>query len=132
MKVLSLRRQGWRTGLVISILTFGFLAGAPLARANVYEVEGETYSAWNNIGGRNIQIASCHAASGGLTADGIDVPGEWIRLQITLPGSACYEDLVGFMSYEGDTNRVRMTVLGPDSWDEAAVANFTFVGAGVG
>ncbi|MFH1841615.1 MAG: hypothetical protein ABIF77_00270 [bacterium] len=132
MKTRSLNRSGRRTGVVIGLLALVSLAGVQSVQATVYEVEGETYYAWHNIGGRIIQITTCHAASGGLLAAGLDMPGEWLRVQITLPGSTCYEDLVGFMGYDGDENSVRMTMYGPDSWDVAATSEFTFVGAGTG
>jgi hypothetical protein len=101
-----------------------------LARDRV-EVEGESFhNSWNQ-GGLPIRVSTCFNASAGHVADGLDVSGEWIDLEITLPWTRCYEDWIGFQGDLGQTSSVRMIVYDSGQHEPLLTSDFIFNGEGV-
>jgi len=112
--------------LVLSITT----CTTGLARDRI-EVEGESFvDSWNQ-GGMFIRISTCFNASGGQVADGLDVAGDWIELQVALPWTHCFADWIGLQGILGQTSTVRMTVFASGQPEPLLTSDFIFTGAGV-
>ncbi len=77
-----------------AIVLFAALgAAAPAAaRAGTVRVEAEDMVAAGNLGGDDIRITTCSAASQGLAVDGLDREGEWLRVPLVLEEGGCLVD----------------------------------------
>ncbi len=65
-----------------------------IAFSQTLRLEAENFIASHNIGGGDVYVRSCSAASGGYAVDGLDREGEWIQLALELPESFCFFDSV--------------------------------------
>jgi hypothetical protein len=101
-----------------------------LARVSI-EVEGESFVANMNQGGLPIRASTCFNASGGYVAEGLDIPGDWIELEITLPWTRCYADWIGCQGRLEQSNTVRLTVFEPGLPDPLHITDYVFTGEGV-
>lgn len=83
------------------------LVAVPLTAgaAEALRREAEEFAAYGsyNIGGYDISSAYCSYASQGLAVDGLDMPGEWIKLKVSFPNSGCYSSRIDYQSAYGDT-----------------------------
>ena len=97
---------------VLTALLIVGLAGAAQA-ATELRLEGEDYEAygWYNIGGVDMSAAYCSYASGGLAADGLDMPTEWIKLKLTIDHAGCYTSRIDYQSEYGDTVQLAVRIL---------------------
>jgi hypothetical protein len=89
-------------------------------------VEGEDFTAYGayNIGGYDIQPEYCAGASGTLAADGLDEPGEWIKLAVTLPLEGCYDAVLAYQAEYGDTVHLVVKMLDTPSPGETLLSDF--------
>ncbi len=87
------------TVLISAVIT----AGAAAAAEDLI-IEGEEYQSygWHDLGGVAIHPEYCSGASGYYAASGLDVPGEWIRLKITIPVDGCYRTTIAYQSEYSD------------------------------
>lgn len=95
-------------------------------------LEGEDYWGYNDIGGNLIGTEYCSTASGELAVDHIDVPGEWVRLTVTLPVTASYSLSVAYQGYNGDELDFRVTVEKGAPTGEDIHEEFAVLGWGIG
>ena len=67
--------------------------------------EAEEYASygWYDIGGMEITDAYCSYASQGLAVDGLDLPGEWIKLKVSFTHGGCYSTRIDYQSAYADT-----------------------------
>lgn len=96
--------------LVAALVSLG--AGAAAAAEDL-RVEGEEFEAYgaHDLGGLPIATEFCASASGYLTVDWIDVPGEWIMLKVTFPHEADFESMLAYQAPYGELVVVRTTIL---------------------
>jgi len=134
--VIGMKTVTRRPVLAVALLTFTvaclLVAGAAAEVLPYVDFEGEDYVASHNIGGAMIQVGPCGGASGGSLVKYIDVPGEWIELEIDLPEDVCYDSSVRFQGYVDFVSDFIMTLLGAGPGGEDLVSEFSFVGAGHG
>jgi hypothetical protein len=105
------KRSPFPTGLLVASL---FLFGAGTATpAEVLRVEAEEFEAYgaHDLGGLPIAVEFCASASGWYTVDWIDVPGEWIKLEVTIPQEGDYGSTLAYQATYGETVTVRTTIL---------------------
>lgn len=96
---------------VVAILVFGVLATAEASPDLKIEAESFEHFGSYNIGGFDISPGFCSYASGYYTADGLDVRGEWIKLEVTFAYPDCYETRIDYQSGYGDTVEMRVRLL---------------------
>lgn len=111
------------------------LALAPLASgASGATVEGEEFvdHASYDVGGLPIAAVYCPGASGFYAADGLDVPGEWILLQVDIPSPGCYESTLAYQTEYGDTVNLRVRMLNAPLPDDEITADHWLSGWGFG
>jgi len=108
-------------------------AAAPAAAdwAHV-DVECESYTNSLNIAGTAIGGYQCFGASGGWMVEGVDSPGEWIELEVTLPQNRVYTDSLALQAPMGFPGIVRLTVYNPDPHGIDFMTYHEFTGAGFG
>jgi hypothetical protein len=95
-------------------------------------LEGEDFIASQDLGGLPIAWTYCSGASGGRALDGLDMPGEWIELVLSVPDAGSYADSLrsaGLLEQESD---LQSTVVsgGPGGVD--LVSSFHTAGLGIG
>ncbi len=132
-QVRRLRNHAAQSGRFL-ILVVGILL-VLTAWASAYTsvlVEGEDYWGWNDIGGNMIGVEWCSTASGEYTVDYIDVPGEWVRLTVTLTATACYSVTVGYQAYNGAEIDLRVTIEKGGPTGEDVHEDFSLLGWGIG
>jgi hypothetical protein len=125
-------RLGSRLCLAIALpflLVSTTIEGAPAD--GVILLEGESYVASHDLGGYSIHIVSCQSASGGYAADGIDQPGEWIELDLTLAGTHGYAARLALQGWPDETSTLHLTLI-PQAGGDAPTADFSHTGSGVG
>ena len=90
----------------LAIVAF-LLAGVPVTGHAAEELrrEAEDYASygWYDVGGMEITEAYCSYASQGLAVDGLDLPGEWIKLKVAFNYGGCYSTRIDYQSAYGDT-----------------------------
>ncbi len=118
-----------RIALLITSLT-----GAPTGAQELGEEEGEAFLLhdYHNIGGLDLWMVECGSASGNHAMDGMDVAGEWIQLEVTLPVAGCWADSMRFQGIPDDANGVRLIIPGAGPGGSDFVSEFGYVGAGLG
>jgi hypothetical protein len=132
-QVRRLRNHAARAGRVLVLLTgilFALVASASADTSTL--IEGEDYWGWNDIGGNMIGVEWCSTASGEYTVDHIDVPGEWVRLTLTLASSGCYSITVGYQAYNGAEIDLRVTIEKGAPTGEDVHEDFSLIGWGIG
>ena len=99
--------QWCAVALVVLLAAPGAMAAPEL------RIEAESFESvgWYNIGGADIAPGYCSYASGSLTADGLDVPGEWIMLKVKFTVAGCYSSRIDYQSAYGETTRVAVRLL---------------------
>jgi hypothetical protein len=108
------------------------LCTAPAGAEEAIFVEGEGFKVSQDLGGMPITREYCTSASGHQAADGIDIPGEWIRLPLTITTAGLYDLFVAYQANDGDTVQVRLTIPGSPNEREDIVSDFTLQGYGIG
>jgi hypothetical protein len=98
----------------------------------VIAIEGESYFNHRDHGGGMIRISYCSAASGHYIVDGIDSPGDWIDLELSLPFTGCLDDLIGCQGYYNYTSTIQMSVIDPATSEEILTSDFVLTGQGTG
>jgi len=84
--------------LLVSVPVVGQAAEGLRREAEEYPSYG-----WYNIGGMDITEAYCSYASQGLVVDGLDIPGEWIKLKVSFSYGGCYSSRIDYQSAYADT-----------------------------
>ncbi len=124
-----------RIGMAVLALA---LAASPLGAdqdpsdPQLIRIEGETFVASHNTGGFNIGVAFCGSASGYYVADGIDQPGEWIELALTLPANTIYTARLAVQGWPGEFNILQLEFLPAAGAGSRSSTEFRFTGIGVG
>ncbi len=98
--------------LVIAGVLLAGLSGASLA-ANDLRIEAEEFRPYGsyNIGGEDIRESYCSYASGALAVDGLDIPDEWFKLEVTFPNAGCYSSTIDYQSAYDDTVQLVVRLL---------------------
>lgn len=96
--------------LAAALVIFGAGATSAAEDLRVEAEEFELYGAYD-LGGIPILVEFCGSASGYFTADGIDVPGEWIKLKVTFSQETDYETELAYQCHYGEVVEVRTTIL---------------------
>jgi hypothetical protein len=107
------------------------LACAPAYAASIL-IEAETFSAYNDLGGIMIYKPTCSGASGGMAADGIDVPGEWIEVQLSVAETGAYADSLrsaGNLNQESD---LQITIFAGGIGGTDITSAYHTIGSGIG
>jgi hypothetical protein len=114
-------------GFVIGGLMLAGVTGAWAAED--LRIEGEEYVFYGsyNIGGVEIRPEYCGSASEYYAADGIDVPGEWIKLKVTIPVTGCYELVSAYQAAYQDTVEIDVSILDYPEPGQVTSSRFTFV-----
>ena len=113
----------WRlqsTGVALLMLLTAAVATAGVT----VQAECEQYVDAYNIGGLAIGKAFCSGASDYYAADGIDVAGEWIAVDIAVPLTGYYQPLLGYQVEYEDSAAVRLTVVDEETPEVNRVADF--------
>ncbi|MCB9513115.1 MAG: hypothetical protein H6694_02235 [Candidatus Latescibacteria bacterium] len=94
------------------VLAIAALQITPVAAPaeDVILVEGETYVASHDLGGYSIHVTYCSSASGGYAADGLDIPGEWIELDVTLAEAHAYRARLALQGWPDESSTLRLTL----------------------
>lgn len=95
--------------------------------ADGVRVEGEDYNLYgsHNIGGYPISTEYCGSASQYFAADGIDLPGEWIMLEVMVEETGCYDVTVAYQSYFQNAVGLRLRVVDYPEPGQSVVSDFT-------
>jgi len=100
----------------------------PAASAGVtVQAEGEQFVDSYNIGGIEISKAFCSGASEWYAADGLDVTGEWIELDIAVPITGYYQPRLGYQVEYEDSAAVRLTVIDDEVPEYTRVSDFALL-----
>ena len=115
------------------VLAIAALQITPVAAPaeDVILVEGETYVASHDLGGYSIHVTYCSSASGGYAADGLDIPGEWIELDVTLAEAHAYRARLALQGWPDESSTLRLA-LTPQAGGDAPSADFAHEGSGIG
>jgi len=81
-------------GLVLSSIALAALLGLALPHQATAEfrIEAEDCTAWGDLGGVPIVVGHCGGAFGGKAVKGMDYPGDWITIPVTLGENTCLSD----------------------------------------
>ena len=106
-------------GLSVLIIALAVVAGIRCSSDDVTgpgepagfqaELEGFVDSYDDEQGGSLIKTQGCSEASGGMMVKGMDYPGEWIEVPITVPESGNYEVILQYATLAGDSLEARLT-----------------------
>lgn len=110
--------------LMVAALLYGVVGAAHAAPSLRLEAEVFEHYGWYNIGGFDISPGYCSYASGFYTAGGLDIPGEWIELEVTFTEPACYTTRIDYQSDYGDTVRMAVRILDYPSIGEELKAEY--------
>jgi hypothetical protein len=113
--------------LPILATALALLVASASPAAEDLRVEAEEFPAYgsNDLGGIPILIEFCGSASEYYTADGIDVPGEWIKLKVTFTREADYRTELAYQATYGDVVTARATILDYPAPGETLSTDFT-------
>jgi len=103
------RMHHWRRTLTGAILLLLLVAGPASAGVTV-QAECEEYVDSYNLGGEEITKSFCSGASEYHAADGLDITGEWIEVEIAVPLTGYYQPLLGYQTAYEDSSAVRLTI----------------------
>jgi hypothetical protein len=112
--------------LLLLPLSFFLTPAPPSSAADDLIIEGEEFTAYgsNNIGGLDILPEFCSGASGYYAADGLDVPGEWIKLKVTFPFEGCYSAVLAYQAEYGDVVKLAVKMLDTPSPGQILTTSF--------
>ena len=120
--------SGWgeRPGAAIAVFAV-FVIAATAWGADGVRVEGEDYNTYgsHNLDGYPISTEYCGSASQYFAADGIDLPGEWIMLQVMVETAGCYDVTVAYQSYYQNAVGLRLRVPDYPEQGQSLVSDFT-------
>jgi hypothetical protein len=108
------------TGAALMVL----LGGTPAHAGVTVQAECEEFVDSYNIGGLEIMKSFCSGASEYHAADGLDVSGEWIEVDIAVPLTGYYQPLLGYQVEYEDSAGVRLTVLDEEASEVNRVSDF--------
>jgi hypothetical protein len=94
-------------------------------------VEAENYVASYNTGGIGIQIVACSGASGGYAVEGVDVPGEWIEIPVTVPEIYGYADTLRSAGETGVESDLEMRIVSAFPGGGDVISTYHTVGLGI-
>ncbi len=117
------RMHHWRrtlTGAALLLLLVGTSASAGVT----VQAECEDYVDSYNIGGGPIMKSFCSGASEFHAADGLDITGEWIEVEIAVPLTGYYQPLLGYQTAYEDSSGVRLTVVDDEVAEVNRIADF--------
>ncbi len=114
------------TLVVGALLVLAFAAASAPGRTTI-QAECEGYVDSYNIGGLRIHKAFCSGASEFYAADGVDVIGEWIEVNIFAPATGYYEPTVGYQIEYEEMAVIRMTVIDEEGGDVNRVSDFSLL-----
>ena len=117
-----MRQTSWVAVGVIASLLLSVVTGT--AGVTV-QVEGEAYVDTYDLGGLPFSKSFCSAASEWYAADGLDIPSEWLELEIAVPLTGHYQPLVGYQVEYQDSSAVRVTVMDEQSPEVNRVSDFS-------
>lgn len=121
--------------MVLAACLFMLAPATGVFAADDLLIEGEEYETHgsNDLGGVAIGTDYCSGASGFLAAGGLDVPGEWLRLEVTFPVDGCYSGTVAYQSGYGDHVQLRLRMAdAPGSGQEITTDHWLTEGWGFG
>jgi hypothetical protein len=113
------------------VLLVGLVALAASANAQGIIVEAEAYSAYHNEGGNPIMWVDCGAASGGRAVEGLDYPGDWIEVALTI-GNGSFTDRIRSAGLFDSTSTIGSTVFGAGPGGVDLNSTFSTYGLGIG
>lgn len=97
------------------------------------QAEGEAFVDTYDLGGLSFSKSFCSGASEWYAADGLDIPGEWLELEIAVPLTGHYQPLVGYQVDYQDSSAVRVTVMDERVQEVNRVSDFALSeGWGIG
>jgi hypothetical protein len=98
------------------------------------EIEDYTEGYDDEAGSMLLRSEPCSQASGGHMVRGLDYPGEWIDVPVTVAEAGTYELTLRYASLAGDTLKVTVTVgnCGGESFTDPEVDFVMDQGAGLG
>ncbi len=99
----------WRRTLAGAALLL-LLVGTAASAGVTVQAECEVYVDSYNIGGQEIMKSFCSGASEYHAADGLDISGEWIEVEIAVPFTGYYQPLLGYQVAWEDSAAVRLTI----------------------
>jgi hypothetical protein len=103
------------------------------AAANAHDVlvEAEAFTASHNEGGSSILSVYCGAASGGMAVEGLDYPGDWIEVPLTI-WNGSFTDSIRSAGLLDSASTLGSVVIGagPGGTDLASI--FSTYGLGIG
>ena len=101
------------------------VSGFASAEQIVVETEAEFYQVYGflNISSLPISILFVTNASNHRVVKGMDIPGEWIELQITFPEERCYASTLFGKVLAGLQTDWRVTMLGAGPGGEDLIAD---------
>ena len=111
--------------LAVICLSFG------LASAQDILLEAEDFTASYNEGGNPILRVSCSGASGGLALEGLDYPGDWIELSLTI-WNGSFTDTIRSAGLLDSASVLRSTIFGADPFGNDLTSVFPTYGLGIG
>ncbi len=77
-----------------------------------FKVELESYTAWydDEAGSMLLRSQECSQASASFMVKGLDYPGEWIEVPVTITEAGTYELTLRYAALVGDTLRATVSV----------------------
>ncbi len=115
-----------------ALLLVAALAAAVPADATI-RLEAESLADAHNVGGAPIALVSCGTASNGHAIDGIDMPGEWIELNLLLTGPSCLYSAVRSAGLSGVVRNFRVEITpDPPTTTGGTDSLTTIPGTGIG
>ena len=123
-----------RTPLPLLLLAaFCLWSAGPATAETVIQLEAENMAAWYNTAGLAIVPVACGAARGGMAADGVDTPGEYIEWPLTLTQDLVFRDSLRTAGATGVVRNFTIQFLPAAGGPPVATENLTTPpGAGIG
>lgn len=94
-------------------------------------VEAEWYTDFKDLGGSLIRRVECHYANNDSAVDYVDVPGEWIRLDVTFPEDGDYLNVLCCAGLEDSVSVIHL-ILNSDELRDEQVSEVQTLGEGIG
>ena len=96
--------------VVISLRCGSDSPTGPVGGQITVELEDYTDHHDDEAGELWLRVGTCSEASDGHMVKGLDYPGEWIEVPVTVAESGDYEVVVSYAAYPGDTLKATVTV----------------------